>query len=241
MERFKRLSARQLLLYFSGLFLYAFAVSLMIRANVGISPITSVAWIFTRITPLSIGATQMICGTVLFLVQVVWMGKDFDKLQYLQIGALFLFSVFVDVAMFCTNILLPALDSSLVGRSVLFACSLPLMAVGLGTVTITNVVMVPGDGLAKAIAYKLRWPFGKARVLSDTICVAFTATVSLIALRRLEGIQVGTLIAAATVGNLVRLYIRISGDRLACWMNGKGNRAPAEPEADVIPAVIHDE
>lgn len=195
---------KRMLVYIIGLCIYAYAVCLMARANLGISPITSIAFVFTLFTPFTLGETQFVSNVCLVLLQVVWLRKDFDKLQYLQIAASLLFSVFIDLTMPFATIF--PIDTIL-QRVLLFGTSMLVMAFGLSLVAIANLIMLPGDGIAKTIAVKTGWVFGKAKVLNDICCVAFTCIVSLIVLHKIASVSVGTVVAALVLGNIARFYM----------------------------------
>lgn len=191
--------------YLIGLCIYAYAVCLMARANLGISPITSIAFVFTLFTPYSLGVTQFVVNVCLVLIQVIWLRKDFERLQYLQIFASLLFSVFIDA----TTPLVAAFPiDTIPQRLLLFVLSMFVMAFGLSIVAIANLVMLPGDGIAKSIAFKTGWIFGKAKVLNDVCCVIFTCIVALSVLHRIASVSLGTVVAALVLGNIARFYMR---------------------------------
>lgn len=197
-------TTKRMMIYTVGLCIYAYAVCLMAHANLGISPITSIAFVFTLFTPYTLGETQFVSNLCLVLIQVIWLRKDFDKLQYLQIAASLIFSVFIDMTMPFATIF--AVDTIL-QRIILFAVSMLVMAFGLSIVAIANLVMLPGDGIAKTIALKTGWVFGKAKVLNDVCCVTFTCIVSLVVLHRIASVSVGTVVAALVLGNIARFYM----------------------------------
>ena len=217
----KRISSnlfRRLTIYFAGLIIYAFGACLSVRANTGISPITSVAYILNDITPLSLGMTLFLVNIILVLLQVLILRKEFSKFQYLQIVTSVFFSVFIDMIMPFTV----AFASSLfVIRYIILFGSILVMAMGITMMSVAEIVMLPGDGLPKVAAKLTRWPFGKAKVLSDCFCVMLTIIISLIALGRVECIKAGTAITALSVGNVVRLIMYYMNNPLAVYINGR--------------------
>ncbi|MDO5846620.1 MAG: DUF6198 family protein, partial [Methanocorpusculum sp.] len=66
-------------------------------------------------------------------------------------------------------------------------------------------VMMPGDALIKAISDTWKKDFGKVKVCFDVSLVLIAAVVSLIFLHGIFGIREGSLVAALTVGLLVKL------------------------------------
>lgn len=207
MKKKERLWAR-IVIYAVGLCLYAWFVCLMTRAHAGISPITSVPYLLSQITPLSLGTTQFIVNAILVGVQILLLGKRFERFQWLQLVASLGFSVFIDVLM-PTTAFLDASAAGLPMKVGVFALSLLGMSLGLGIMTICRLILLPGDGLAQAIALRLKWNFGKAKVLNDCIFVSITVAASLLILGRLVGIQWGTVVAALCLGLLVKQVIRV--------------------------------
>ena len=206
---YKKTWGKRLLIFCIGTLIYGFAVGLMAAPNVGVSPISSIAYSLTYIIPgMTLGMTQMLVNTIMVIIQIAWLGKEFPPMQLLQLPASLLFSIVIDSTMPLVNLIM-GLGSGMIFRGVVFLCSLPVMALGLGLVLESNLVMMPGDGLAKTLAQKTGWPFGKAKVRTDCTCVALTCVLSLIFLRRIVGIQIGTVIAALTLGRLVRLISRL--------------------------------
>lgn len=201
-------TSKRLLIYIIGLFIYAYGVCLMSQANVGISPISSVPYLFTKLIPVSLGVTQFIWNLILIAFQTVWLRRDFDKLQYLQIVASLLFSVFLDLLMPLARLFA---SDILWHQIIMFIAALLVMAIGLGTTVSADLVIIPGDGTASAIAKKTGWVFGKAKVTIDLICVLITCILSIIFFRTpLAVVQVGTIVAALCLGNIVRLYSRVA-------------------------------
>jgi len=199
----------RLLIFVAGTLLYGFAVGLMAAPDVGVSPISSIAYSLTYILPsMTLGMTQMLVNSIMVLIQIAWLRREFQPMQLMQLPASLLFSVVIDCTMPLVHFIM-GLGSGLIFRGAVFLISLPVMALGLSLVLKADLVMMPGDGLAKTLAQKTGWPFGQAKVRTDCACVAFTCVISLLFLRRIVGIQIGTVVAALTLGRLVRLISKV--------------------------------
>jgi uncharacterized protein len=201
-------SIRRIFVFLIGLLIYAYAVCLTARADVGISPISSIAFVFTLFTPYSLGMTQLGMNIAMVLIQVALLGREFRPRQFLQIAASVVFSVFIDLLMPLTG-MFETPSMSLAARFALYLAAMAAMATGLSVAAIADLVMLPGDGVAMALAQRLRWELGKAKVLTDGICVLVTCAISLLVLGRIASVQVGTLIAVLTVGNVARFTMRV--------------------------------
>lgn len=211
--------SRRLSLYLIGLLVYAFGACLMTKANVGISPITSVSYVGAQITGVSLGTATFVMNLGLILIQILLLGRRYEKRQLVQILVSVAFSVFVDLTMLLADHF--AYDF-LAGRIAVFAASLVIMALGISLLLMANLFLLPGDGVAQAISRRWGMEFGRAKVLTDCCMVAATVVLSLAALGRVIGIQVGTVITALALGNLARLVIR--------WIGGPVRRL-LDPDA----------
>ena len=78
---------KRLLVYVAGMLVYTYGVCLMTRAHVGISPVTSVGYVLTMVTPLTLGMTQFLVNLLMVLIQVAWLKRQFPRMQYLQLAA----------------------------------------------------------------------------------------------------------------------------------------------------------
>jgi uncharacterized membrane protein YczE len=202
------------LFYLLGLLFTAVCLCLLARANVGIAPIGSLSFIFSYTTGLSLGTTQLIVNVTFILIQVIWLGRKFDKFQYFQLLSTVIFSVFVDILMFLTPFLDYTRLSIPLRLAELFA-SILCSAIGLSFLKMVRMTMLPADGLVQTISVKLGRPFGKVRVFFDCACVALTALISLAVLRRIEGIQAGTVVSALLTGNFTRIFLYLLEGRMS--------------------------
>jgi hypothetical protein len=209
---------RRMAIYIIGLCIYAFGACLTTKANVGISPITSVSYIFTIITNLSLGITTFIMNIVLIGIQMLLMGKEFDKKQYMQIVISVIFSIFVDGTMLIANLFAPV---SLINRTMVFVLAIFIMSIGISLILMTKMFVLPADGVATTLAYKFKWDFGKSKVITDCCMVIITIIVSLAALGRIEGIQVGTVVTALMLGNIARVILKIIRNPINKFINNE--------------------
>ena len=90
---------RQCLLLTGGLALAGFGVALTTRAGLGTSPISSLPYVVTFITPLSFGMTTFAINVFFVLGQVLILRRAFPVAQYGQLGVVLLFGLFIDLGM----------------------------------------------------------------------------------------------------------------------------------------------
>ena len=84
-------------MFIAGVIFSALGISLITKAGLGTAPLTSLAYVLTFIFPYSLGTFTMIVNTIMFLWQVILLGKSFQKIQLLQVPSALLFSVCIDM------------------------------------------------------------------------------------------------------------------------------------------------
>lgn len=198
---------KRMAVYAVGMLVYTYGVCLMTRAHMGISPVTSVAYILTLILPLTLGTTQFIVNLLMVGLQILWLGKKFPRVQYLQLAASLLFSVFIDCMMpFTAGV--DALEKGVLARLAVFLAAMLIMGISLAVVAMSRMVLLPADGFGNVMAQQLHVSFGKAKIINDCSCVTVTLVLSFLFLHRLEAISSGTIIAAVGLGYLVKTFTK---------------------------------
>ena len=81
-----------------GLTVMAFGVALSIKAALGTSPISSVPYVTSVISGLSVGTTTIIMNFLFVLLQIAILRKQYDWFQLLQFPAAILFGTMIAVS-----------------------------------------------------------------------------------------------------------------------------------------------
>ena len=89
---------RRLLFLCLGLITMAFGVAFSIKAGLGTSPISSVPYVTSEISGLSVGTTTIIMNFIFVLIQIAILRRQYDWFQVLQFPAAILFGFTIDVA-----------------------------------------------------------------------------------------------------------------------------------------------
>ena len=79
----RELTARYLF-FIAGLFVNAFGISLIIKANLGSSPISSLPYTLSLKFPITLGQFTLLLNAVLIAGQIALLKKDFRKEQFLH-------------------------------------------------------------------------------------------------------------------------------------------------------------
>ncbi len=188
-----------------GLICVAFGVAISAKAGLGTTPISSLPYTLSCISPLSLGTYTFIANMTFLLIQVLILKREYKVSQLIQVPALFVFSVLIDLWMK----LFGGIGTSNYG----FMLGLCLggcffVAFGVYLQVKANAVMLPGDGLAKVIASKTKKEFGKIKIIFDSSLVGISIIISLIVKHKLLGVREGTIIAAFLVGTIIRFLTK---------------------------------
>ena len=205
----KPLSLRRLLLYAGGLFIMALGLSFAIRSELGVSPVTSVPYVCARILGISVGTGTVVAYFVFLFLELCVYRKHFRPVYVLQIPAAFLFGWFTDVTMLIAGVI--------------------IVGLGLRLYLTAGIIAIPPDALAVSFAWLTKKPLHLCKRVFDCCMVLLSASLSLIFFRDIDGLWIGTVIAALGVGYALKFFSHLLENPLNCWLYGA-------PPAEVLAA-----
>lgn len=200
---------RRYVFFVAGLFVNSLGISLITKANLGTSPISSIPYTLSLGFPLSLGMFTMIFSVLLMVVQLVILRKRFSKELWLQLPISVLFSAFIDLTMAMLFFIhLQTYITQMI--SLLIGCL--ILGFGVFMEMAANVVMLPGECTVRAISSTWHTDFGKTKIAVD-VTMALTAGILGLALYwEIAGVREGSLISALLVGFLARIFNRMVGE-----------------------------
>lgn len=197
---------RRYAIFIAGMFFAACGISLITRAGLGTSPVTSPSLVLSYLTGLSLGTFTFLINMVMFFFEAALLGRAFRKIQFLQLPATFVFSLFIDLSSWG----LAALPlSNYFARILVLLTGAALLGLGVSMEIMGEVIILPGEGLVKVISQKLNKEFGNVKTVFDLSLVGVAVILSLAGLHSIQGIREGTVLAAATVGSFSRLFRKL--------------------------------
>lgn len=192
---------KRLLFLCLGLIIMAFGVAFSIKAALGTSPISSVPYVTSEISGLSVGETTIIMNTIFVLIQIAILRRNYDPFQLLQLPAAILFGSTIDAAEF---VLGGVSFSNYVEQWLLCAVGIFLVALGVSVEVMAKLVTTAGEGIVLAICQVAPVRFSNMKVLFDVTLVCLSIVLSFVFLGRLEGVREGTVAAAVCVGLITK-------------------------------------
>lgn len=184
-----------------GVVIAAFGVAFAIKAAIGTSPISSLPYVTSEMSGLTVGETTIIMNLMFVLIQIALLRKNYSWWQLLQFPVVCLFGVMIDVA----ELSIENLTCSAYWEQWLFCfIGILALAVGISMQVCAKLVPTPGEGLVLAICQVGHWRFGNIKVIFDVTLVAIATILSLSFLGGLDGVREGTVVAALLVGQITK-------------------------------------
>ncbi|MBQ6216559.1 MAG: hypothetical protein IJK53_04165 [Erysipelotrichaceae bacterium] len=211
----ENINTKKILFYLFGQFILALGISLSIKTDLGVSPVSSVPYAFSNVTGMELGNMTILVHTVYVFFQYLVLRKDFKLSNFLQILVGVLFGKCVTL----TNLILKNVAlNGLVLRYAMLGLSILLIAVGLKMYMWTDIAPQATDGLVNAISQKYQIAFSTVKNYFDICSVIVSAAVSLIFLGKILGIREGTVIAALLVGRVAHVIEKYSGEKAKAFL-----------------------
>ena len=198
--------AKRYLVFLVGLFITSLGVSLITKASLGTSPISAIPYVLSLRFSWTLGEFTIVFSLLLVALQVVILRRRFRLEHLLQIPVSVAFGYFIDLTMLALGWLNPQACGF---KLVAFAVGCVVLGFGIYLEMLANVVMLPGESFVRSIVIVWRRDFGKTKVAFDVSISAAAAVLTLIFFHSLTGVREGTVVAAACVGLLVKLFGRL--------------------------------
>lgn len=195
---------KRYLLLILAVMIQSAGIALVVKSLLGTSPISSLPYVLSLISPFTFGQTTFAVNMVFVVFELLMLRRDFPAIFWLQIPVTILFGFCIDFFMQLFAILPEAYALKLL----LCLLGTSLVALGVAGQGIADVLMLAGEGAVYVFARKTGIDFGKVKVGNDTSLVAIAAIVSVLTLGIIEGIREGTLISALLTGIIARFYLR---------------------------------
>ena len=193
---------KRYLIFLVGLFVNSLGVSLITKANLGTSPISSIPYILSLNFPFTLGNFTIFFSIFLIVLQLIILRKNFKLEHILQIPASIIFGYFIDLTMILFSWVNP---EAYIMKIVYLLIGCLILGVGVYMEVLADVVMLPGESFVRAIVLTWKTNFGTTKICFDVSMSVIAAVLSFVFAGRLAGVREGTVIAALLVGFIARL------------------------------------
>lgn len=179
----------------------SFGVVLMLYSAAGISAISSVPYAFSEVFPaLSLGTWTYIFQGLLVLSLMI-MRKKFVPSYLFSFVVGFVFGELLDLHELWINIL----PDGLAWRIAWFVISYVLLSIGIAISNRCGLPIVPTDLFPRELSDITKVGYPKIKIIFDVSCLVVTAALTFFGLGHIEGLGIGTVLAAFTMGKAVGL------------------------------------
>lgn len=193
---------KRYLIFLVGLFVNSLGVSLITKANLGTSPISSIPYVLSLNFPFTLGNFTIFFSIFLIVLQLIILRKNFKLEHILQIPVSIIFGYFIDLTMILFSWVNP---ETYIMKIVYLLIGCLILGVGVYMEVLADVVMLPGESFVRAIVLTWKTNFGTTKICFDVSMSVIAAVLSFVFAGRLAGVREGTVIAALLVGFIARL------------------------------------
>ena len=174
-------------------------VVLMLHSGSGISAISSVPYAFSEVFPaLSLGTWTYIFQGALVLTLMI-LRRKFVPSYLFSFVVGFAFSEMLNVH----KLWVDTLPISVPERILYFVISYILLCIGIALSNRCGLPIIPTDLFPRELADITKIRYSRIKVSYDVICLAITGVMTVLLLGHLDGLGIGTILAAFTMGKVI--------------------------------------
>lgn len=196
---------KRYILFVISLFFCGVGIALTKHAELGVSPISSLANVISlKFDFISFGNWLIVSNLLLLLGQIILLRRNFKLIQLMQIPLSFIFGYFTDFGLWMIK---DIPNEKYIIRLLLVFAGIVFIGFGISLGVIADVVLNSGEGFVKALSDVTKKDFGSVKIIFDVSCVLLSIVLSLLMFDgKLLGTREGTIISAVFVGVAVKIF-----------------------------------
>lgn len=191
----------RLLLYIIGLFIMTLGISMSVKSNLGVSPVSSIPYTITCVFGLEMGKATILFHVALVILQIIILRRNFELKNLLQIVVGVIFGYFTTFSNFLFSFL-PTPENMVIRLGMMLGSTV-LIAVGIFFYLPANIVPLAGEGAIKAVSDVTGIVFSNVKIAFDVTMVTVSLITCLAVIHTLGSVGAGTIIAAVLVGAIL--------------------------------------
>ena len=197
---------KRYLILLAGLFVSSLGVSMITRANLGTSPISSIPYVLSLQFPLTLGEFTIAFSILLIVLQILILRKNFKLVDILQIPVSIIFGYFIDFCMMLLSFVNPQIY---LWKLVYLFIGCIILGTGVYLEVLANVVMLPGEAFVRAVTVTWKTDFGITKIVFDVFMAVTAGVLAIVFFGKLQGVREGTVAAALLVGFTARTWEKL--------------------------------
>lgn len=205
----KRTFKSKVLLYLLGLLLMTIGISISIKSNFGVSPVSSIPYTLTMVFGIEMGKATILFHVILVLLQFILLRSEFKLLQLWQVVVGVIFGYFTTFSNWMMSFV--PTPQTMAVRLLLILISMIFIAWGIFLYVPTNLVPLAGEGIIKVVSDLMHVSFPHAKMSFDTGMVILSLIACLAVLHQFGSVGLGTIVAAFGVGTILNIITKLFG------------------------------
>ena len=198
---------KRYLLLLAGLTIMSFGVAFSIKASLGTSPISSVPYVVSLFSPLTVGTATIAMHCFFILLQILILRKNYHPIQLMQLPVAFFFGYLTDFGVWAVQ----GISCHTYWQQwIICMIGILLVAAGVSLEVKAGVVVLAGEGVVLAVCKAFpSLKFGYMKVGFDVTLVIIACILSIIFTGHLQGVREGTVAAAVMVGLIAKQFGKV--------------------------------
>lgn len=195
----------RVVIFVVGVWMLSFGIATVTQAHLGTGSVSSLAYVLTLATGISIGTFVFATNIFFYAVELAVSREDAWKKAVVQLPTTVLFSVCIDLAMPIAGLLTP---EAYVAKLLMVLFGTVCIGFGISAMVHARLAILPVEGAVLTIMHRFGGSFGTLRVSMDVFLVASAVIVSFAVFGELQGVREGTVIAAFTSGFFAKIFLK---------------------------------
>ena len=184
-----------------AIFINSMGVLLMLQSGSGISAISSVPYAFSEVLPMLTLGTWTYIFQGLLVITLMVLKRKFVPSYLFSFVAGFLFGELMDIH----ELWITKLPMSIPLRIIYFVLSYIILCVGIALSNRCRLPIIPTDLFPRELSEIIDKPYARVKIIFDVLCLATTGLLTCLMLGYLDGLGIGTIVAAFTMGKMVSI------------------------------------
>lgn len=189
-----------------SILIVGFAITLITKAQLGATAVTSLAFVISQLSGLSFGMMTGLFNFMYVIIQIVIQRKAFPKIQLFQFVVSFILGFAVDFANFLLRNLLP---ETYIQQLAILLVGCVIMGFGVFLQLKAATVYNPAEGIVYAIADATNRPFGVVKTAFDVTLVISAIILGLVVTGGVVGVREGTIVSALIIGPIIGIFQKL--------------------------------
>lgn len=199
---------KRLVILICGIAICSFGMALLIKANLGQSPVSAVSYNSGIVLNIKTGTIVGIINYACFFGQILFLKKDFRLFQALQLFVTFIFSNLMNFYLYTMPLISTLKFDNYIFRIPVLLLGIVCIAYGVSLMIIADLPGLPFEAFANVIAKSYGIRFGTLRRYIDISLVLISLAIIFIYKVPNTSIREGTIIYTFLSGTLMNLFLK---------------------------------